>query len=144
MHTRSASDVSSRLRLVITRSARRLRQEGGGDLSPSLTAALATIDNHGPLPPSRLADIERIKRPTVTRVLGRLEEDGLIERTAHESDRRTWLVSTTPAGRALLKKMRSRKNAFLEKRLRGLAPEELEVLDEAAGILERLLLEERA
>ena len=73
--------------------ARRLRQEAGAQLSPSQTAALATIERHGPLTPSELAERERVQRPTVTRVLARLEEAGLVERAADPGDRRCSLVS---------------------------------------------------
>ena len=60
------ADLAVRLRLVIARTARRLRQEAGEELSPSQAAALATIDRHGPLTPSELAIRERIQRPTAT------------------------------------------------------------------------------
>jgi DNA-binding MarR family transcriptional regulator len=53
-------------------------------------------------------------------------------------------VSVTPAGRELLKRLRSRKNAYLARRLRELPPEDVEALDRAADVLERLLDEERA
>ena len=78
MRTISPTDLAARLRLGITRHGRRLRQEAGGLLSPSQIAALATIERHGPLTPSELAQRERIQRPTVTRVLARLEEAGLV------------------------------------------------------------------
>ena len=139
----TATDLPARLRLAVTRTARRLRQEAGEDLSPSLTAALATIDRHGPLTPSRLAEIERVKRPTATRVLRHLEEQGLIERVTDPTDGRVALVSATAEGRALLKRLRSRKNAYLARRLRTLPPEDVELLDRAADVLERLLDEER-
>ena len=119
--------------------ARRLRQEAGDDLSPSMTAALATIENHGPLTPSRLAEIERIKRPTATRVLRRLEEEGLIRRDADPADGRSAVVCVTADGRALLKKLRSRKNAYLAKRLRELPAEDVAALERAAEVLEHLL-----
>ena len=140
---RTDTDLPARLRLAVTRTARRLRQEAGESLSPSLTAALATIERHGPLTPSRLADIENVKRPTVTRVVQRLEEEGLTARITDPADGRVVLLSTTPAGRELLKRLRSRTNAYLARRLRDLPEEELEVLDRAADILERLLDEER-
>ena len=123
--------------------ARRMRQEAGDDLSPSMMAALATIENRGPLTPSELAEFERIKRPTATRVLRRLEDDGLIERTADPSDGRSAVVTVTRQGAALLKKLRSRKNAYLARRLRDLPDEDVETLDRAAAVLERLLDEER-
>src|SRR5919112_4913734 len=132
--TRSdTAELPARLRLVIARTARRLRQEAGDELSPSMTAALATIEMHGPLAPSRLAELERVKRPTATRVLRRLEEEGLIERTADPSDGRGAVVSVTRQGAALLKKLRSRKNAYLARRLRELPDEDVETLDRAAA-----------
>ena len=139
MQTIAQADLSPRLRLAITRTARRLRQEADAGLSPSLTAALATLERHGPLTPSRLAEIERIQRPTVTRLLGTLEHDGLVQRAPDPEDGRVSHVSVTREGRALVKKLRSRKNAYLSKRLRHLDEEELETLERATAILERIL-----
>jgi DNA-binding MarR family transcriptional regulator len=121
--------------------ARRLRQEAGAELSPSQTAALATIERHGPLTPSELATRERVQRPTVTRVLARLEEAGLVERAADPDDRRCSLLSVSAAGRSLLAAARTRKDAYLSTRLESLDAEDRAVLDHAAGILERMLQE---
>ena len=109
------------------------------ELSPSLTAALATVERHGPLTPSELAARERIQRPTATRVLARLEEEGLVARTPDPQDRRSSLVSATPAGRALLADLRTRKTLFLARRLEHLSPDDRATLDRAATILERML-----
>jgi DNA-binding MarR family transcriptional regulator len=132
-------ELAGRLRLVIARTARRLRQEAGTALSPTQSAALATIERRGPLTPSEVAAIERIQRPTATRILTRLEDAGLIERAADPADRRSSLLTITSAGRALLRRQRTRKNAFLAQRLDGLDPDELATLDRAAAILERTL-----
>ena len=142
------TETAAHLRLAIVRTARRLRQEafeaeGGRELSPSLSAALASVENHGPLTPSELADRERIKRPTATRIVANLEALGLVSRTQDPDDGRAWLVATTPAGRELLRRLRTRKNAYLAKRLRDLDAEEVATLDRAASILERLLETER-
>src|SRR5688572_5465502 len=91
-------EVGARLRLAIARTARRLRQETAAELSPSLAAALATIEAHGPLTPSELADRERVQRPTATRIVGRLSDAGLVDRTSDPSDGRVSLVSATPQG----------------------------------------------
>jgi DNA-binding MarR family transcriptional regulator len=121
--------------------ARRLRQEAdtGGELSPTLLAALATVEREGPLTPSALAEHERIKRPTATRAVARLEAAGLVTRTADQSDRRVAHVAISPAGRALLARIRSRKNEYLARRLRELDPAERAALAQAVTILERLL-----
>jgi DNA-binding MarR family transcriptional regulator len=132
-------ELATRLRLAIARSARRLRQEAGTDLSPSLTAALATVEAHGPLTPSELAARERVQRPTVTRVVGRLEELGLVTRAPDPVDRRSALIGVTPAGRALLAAARTRKDAFLSERLDALAPEDRATLERAAALLEGML-----
>ena len=139
MRTTPLTDLASRLRLDISRMARRLRQEAGAELSPSQTTALVTIERHGPLTPSELAVRERVQRPTVTRVLARLEEAGLLVRAADPQDRRCSLVSISDDGRALLEAMRERKDAFLARRIDALEPADREALDRAAAILERML-----
>jgi DNA-binding MarR family transcriptional regulator len=139
MRTSAQIDLAVRLRLAITRTARRLRQEAGEDLSPSQAAALATIDRHGPLTPSELADRERVKRPTATRVIARLEGAGLVDRARDPQDGRSSLVGLTPAGRELVARVRARKDVYLARRLRELDAEERATLDRAAVILERLL-----
>jgi DNA-binding MarR family transcriptional regulator len=141
MRTSSQADLAVRLRLVVARTARRLRQEAGGELTPSQGAALATIDRHGPLTPSELADRERVRRPTATRVIAVLEEAGLVERAPDPYDRRSCLVAVSAGGRELLARVRTRKNAYLSRRLRELSPDERETLDRAAAILERVLEE---
>ena len=135
------SDLASRLRMDVARLARRLRQEAGADLSPSQTAALATIERHGPLTPSEVAVRERVQRPTVTRVLARLEEAGLVERTADPADRRSSLVRATDEGRALLAVLRDRKDAYLAQRLDERDDADREVLEQAATIFEHMLKE---
>jgi DNA-binding MarR family transcriptional regulator len=142
--TSRAPHLASRLRLAVARTARRLRQEAGGGLSPTLTAALAAIENHGPLTPSELADRERIKRPTATRLIATLEEAALVTRTGDPSDRRSSLIAITPEGRELLRTLRTRKDAYLAQRLRTLSAEDRETLDRAADLLERLLEEDPA
>ena len=139
---RELSELASRLRMAIVRTARRMRQEAGGELSPTLIAALATIDRAGPLTPSELAEAERVKRPTATRIAAALERDGLIERAADPSDGRASLLSASAAGRELLRRVRRRKNAYLSSRLHQLDAEEVAALERAAEVLEHLLEED--
>jgi DNA-binding MarR family transcriptional regulator len=141
-HSAPLTDSAARLRFAIVRTARRLRQEASaaaGDLSPTATAALATIDRHGPLTPSELAEIERVKRPTATRTLGTLCDAGLVERTPDPADGRSALVSVSAAGRERLRRLRKRKNAYLARRMRDLPSEDVAALERAAEILERML-----
>ena len=139
MQSTSDHELASQLRHAIARAARRLRQESGTDLSASLTAALATIERHGPLTPSELAARERVRRPTVTRVVYRLEEAGLVTRAPDPTDGRSALLTVAPAGRALLAAARTRKDAFLSERLDSLSVEDRATLERAAALLEGLL-----
>jgi DNA-binding MarR family transcriptional regulator len=140
------TDTAAQLRLGIVRTARRMRQEAAAEasgLTPTSTAALATIERHGPLTPSELAELERVKRPTVTRTLGCLEREGLVERTPDPADGRSTLVSVNAAGRECLRRLRGRKNAYLAKRMRNLPAEDVATLERAAEILEQMLEEPR-
>jgi DNA-binding MarR family transcriptional regulator len=132
-------ELAPRLRWTITRLARRLRQEAGTDLGPSQVAALATIERHGPLSPSELAELERIKRPTATRILRHLEEGGLVERIKDPEDGRGSILSITAAGRTHLKRLRARKTAYLASRLDKLPAEDRRTLERAAELLEGML-----
>jgi DNA-binding MarR family transcriptional regulator len=130
--------LPARLRLAIVRTARRLRQEAGTDLGPAQTSALATIERHGPLAPSELAERERIKRPTATRILGSLESAGLLTRVRDPEDGRSSILSVTSEGRELIRRLRARKTAYLAKRMRDLPPEDLWALERAAELLEEM------
>lgn len=138
----SVPELASRLRLVITRTARRLRQQSDPGLSPTQAAALATIERTGPLTPSELARIERVQRPTISRVTARLGQAGLLERLPDELDGRGARLRVTPEGRRTLRALRNRKTAYLAERLERLDPEDRAVLARASGLLERLLEDE--
>lgn len=139
------TDTASQLRNAIVRTSRALRQEAAGEsgLSPTQTAVLASINRSGPITPSELADLERVKRPTMTRTLGCLEREGLIERTPDPADGRSSLVAVNDAGRERLARLRRRKSAYLARRLRKLDPEEVETLARAAALLERMREDEQ-
>jgi DNA-binding MarR family transcriptional regulator len=132
-------ELASHLRIAVARTARRLRQESGTGLSPTLTAALATVERHGPLTPSELAARERVQRPTVTRILATLDELALVARAADPGDRRSSLITITPAGSELLAGARTRKDAFLSERLDALGAEDRATLERAAALLEGML-----
>jgi DNA-binding MarR family transcriptional regulator len=142
----SLTDSAAKLRMAIVRTSRRLRQEASSEtagLTPTSVAALATIDRHGPLTPSEVARIERVKRPTVTRTLGCLEREGLVERTPDPADGRSALVAVNSAGRERLRRLRGRKNAYLARRMRDLPAADVETLERAAEILDRMREGER-
>jgi len=136
------ADLASQVRLSVFRLARKLRREGDADVSPTLLAALATVERHGPMTAGSLASHEQIRKPTCTRVIAALVERGLIERTVDPLDGRVTWVRATAAGRKVLHRVRTRHNAYLAKRLKRLSTQELETIEQAARIMERLTEED--
>ncbi|MGH9085541.1 MAG: MarR family winged helix-turn-helix transcriptional regulator [Acidimicrobiales bacterium] len=137
-HLDSAA-IAAQLRLSVTRLARRLRQESGSGYSPSQLSALAVIDNHGPLTLGALADHERVAPPSITKVVAKLEAEGLVQRTTDPSDRRVTHVAPTAAGRTLIAETRRRKTTWLTERVRELPEDELARLRAALDVLDHLV-----
>ncbi len=135
-------DLVASLRLAVGRLARRLRQQTEGEVTASQLSALTSINRLGPVTLGRLATVERLRPPTVTRIVAALEEGGLVLRRPDPGDRRVARVEVTQPGRDLLQRSRTRKDAYLAGRLATLDPDQLAVLRHATVVLERLLEEE--
>jgi DNA-binding MarR family transcriptional regulator len=140
--TRSDEELVSRLRLATLRLARRLRREADAGITPTLLSAMSVLARHGSMTVSALAEAEGVQPPSMTAAVARMESSGLIAKTADESDRRVQRVSLTADGEKLVKKVRSRKNAYLARKLRSLDADDVKTLERAVGILEQMLEEE--
>ena len=131
--------VAARLRLVVMRLARRLRQHASAGVTPSQVAALSSIERLGPLTLGELSAVEQVRPPTMTRIVAGLEEVQLVTRERDANDRRVARVGLTPRGQRFLERSRTRRDAYLASHLRSLTPAELATLDRAARILERVM-----
>jgi DNA-binding MarR family transcriptional regulator len=142
--TRATPDLASHLRSAVARLARRLRQEGivNEEASPSQLTALATLFRTGAMTIGELAGAERVRPPTMTRIVAALEERGLVRREAWNEDGRVVHVVVTDEGRRAHEDYRKRRDAWLRRRLARLSPPERNALAWAAEILERLSEEE--
>ena len=135
----NAPEIATRLRLSATRLARRLRQESGAGLSPSQLSALAVIANHGPLTLGALAEHERVAPPSITKVVTKLECDGLVTRTPDPGDRRVCRVAVSAAGETLLEEIRRRKTAWLTARISQLDADRQRRLADALDVLDEII-----
>jgi len=133
------AELAARLRLAVTRLSRRLRHQGETGISASQLSALATVDRCGPMTLGDLAAAEQVQPPSMTRIVARLEEAGLVARQVCQEDRRVARVRVTGTGRELLQRSRTRKNAYLARRLRTLDDADRTVMAEVVGLLEQLL-----
>ncbi|GAA3847718.1 MarR family transcriptional regulator [Saccharothrix violaceirubra] len=131
--------LASLLRLAVVRLTRRLRaQRINSTISLTQVSALSTLHKCGPLTPGELAAKEGVQPPSMTRVIAALEEFGFATRRPHPTDGRQAIVETTDTGRAYIKEEVSAREAWLDKRLAELTPEERAVLSRAAGIIDRM------
>ena len=131
-------ELAARLRVALARLARQLRQQAGPQLSPTLQSVLATIALHGPLPLGELAAREQVAPPTITKLLARLDEEGLIERQRGADDKRVTLVSLTADGQRQFDEGRTRRTAWLVDRLAHLDDAQQANLARAVELLEAI------
>jgi DNA-binding MarR family transcriptional regulator len=137
----SNEEVASRLRIVVNRLQRRLRQQSLGGLSPAQASALGSVHRHGNPTLGELAALEQVQPPTMTRIVANLADAGMVTREADANDRRSARVRLTPAGERALERMRTLKNAFLLRRLAELDDDEQQRAAELVLLLEHLLEE---
>ena len=133
------AELAARLRLAVTRLHRCLRQQADGGLTPSQASALAGVGRLGSPTLGALAARESVQPPSMTRIVGALEDLGYVTREVDGSDRRVARITITPAGESVLAHNRSLKNAFLADRLHRLAPDDRAALADLTGLLERLV-----
>jgi DNA-binding MarR family transcriptional regulator len=122
---------------------RLLRRAASADSGMSLdgprASLLSVLVFAGPQPMRRLADIEQVSPPAITKLVTALETQGLVMRRASEKDRRVVLVEATPQGRALLEGGRRDRVALVAGLLDGLSTKDLAALRRAAAIIATLL-----
>jgi DNA-binding MarR family transcriptional regulator len=133
---RLASDLS----LAVVRLARQLRfRRTESPISLSQLSALSTLVKEGPLTPGALALRERVRPPSMTRIVASLADLGYVDRTAHPADGRQVVVSVSTTGASLVEAERRASQEWLEKRLARLDPDERETLLHAADLMTELV-----
>ncbi|TCB99571.1 MarR family transcriptional regulator [Micromonospora zingiberis] len=133
------AQLAHQLRDAITRLNRRVRQARPvGDLTVTQLSALTSIRLGGALTPRELADLERVQPPTMTKIVAKLEERGLVQRTPHPTDGRQVILAVTEGGQTVLDQFERVRDEWLARRLAELSDADRETLHHAAEILQRL------
>lgn len=129
---RLANDLS----LAVVRLARQLRfRRPDSPVSLSQLSALATLAKDGPMTPGALAVKERVRPPSMTRVIASLAELGFVDRCAHPDDGRQVLVSVSHSGTELIEVERRASREWLQLRLAELEPGQRDTLLAAADLM---------
>lgn len=139
MSSQLEQDVVRELRIGVMRLARRLRTERQDDrLTPSQMAVVGTLMRQGPQTPAALAAAEHVQPPSMTRIIGVLEQSGWVVKTPHPQDGRQLLIELTPQATEWVLRERERRDTWLNERLEQLDPAEIAALTAAAPLLNRL------
>ena len=134
-----AMAVADSLRPTLLRLARELRRERIAGVSPPQVSLLVAIKYTPGITVGRLAEEERVSTAAMSKRVSRLERDGLVARTKSDADRRCTGLTLTEGGQRALRRVRSRRTAWLASRLGALTPDELAAVGAAAEPLARLL-----
>jgi DNA-binding MarR family transcriptional regulator len=136
--------VADKLRPALLRVGRELRREAREvGVSPEQVSLLVAIKYAPGIGVGELASRERVSAAAMSKHVDRLERAGLAERKPSADDRRRVGLTLTDEGQRVLRRVRSRRTAWLASRLRGLSPDELAAVEAAVEPLSRLLEEER-
>jgi DNA-binding MarR family transcriptional regulator len=139
-----AMAVADSLRSTLIHLGNALRRERIGGVSPQQVGLLVSIKYRPGVTVGDLAAKDKVSTAAMSKRITRLERDGLVARTPSEADRRCIGLTLTDEGQRTLRRVRSRRTAWLASRLSALAPEELAAVEAAVEPLARLLeLEER-
>jgi DNA-binding MarR family transcriptional regulator len=129
---------AGRLRVVVARLARLLRQQDDSGVGPTVHAALVTVETRGPLTLGELAAREQVAPPSITKVVEKLVAAGWVAREVDPDDRRVCRVSITRQGRRHLEADRRRRTEWLAERMSALDAHDVATLSAAIEVLERL------
>jgi DNA-binding MarR family transcriptional regulator len=131
-----AQETADMLHTVVVRLLRRAATaDVGMSLDGPRASLLSVLVYGGPLPITRLAEIERVSPPAITKLVDALEAANLVRRNRSQHDRRVVLVEPTSAGRRTLERGRLARVRLIADLLNDATPDELATLDEAATIL---------
>jgi len=142
MDTRQVADRVHSAAIHVLRRAGEADRDGG--ITPARLSALSVVIYRGPLSLGALAEAEGVRSATMTGIVNGLEDDGLVRRRAHASDRRAVLVEATARGRRALEAARTRRLGLIAERLGDLSAAELAAVARAAELLEARFAPHRA
>jgi DNA-binding MarR family transcriptional regulator len=131
--------LAEQLERRIARLSQQLRASAPRGRSVGALLALRRLEDEGPQRVSDLAAAELVAQPTMTVLVNRLVEEGLVRKTPHATDARAVLVAITDAGRTELARVRAARAAVLDARLAGLDADERAALEAALPALDRLI-----
>jgi DNA-binding MarR family transcriptional regulator len=135
----NAASLADALNTRFTRLSKQLRHvELPSGMTQQRLSTLATIAAAGQITVSALAESEQVRPATMSRMVSALVAEGLVGRDPNKNDARRVLVSLTPRGHTEFKRAQKFRHERLSIALASLPTEELALMQELAGALEKL------
>ena len=127
------------LRAVLSLGRRLRAERPDGAVPLAALGILVTLARSGPMVATRLAAEERLQPQSLTRILARLDQDGLIVRTRSTADRREITIELTETGRRMLAEDLGARQRWLEAAMaRSLGEDERAALNAAVSAMMKL------
>jgi DNA-binding MarR family transcriptional regulator len=139
--TRVDTETAQRLRMVFGQLSRRLRPTEAvlaANLTPTRVSVLLNTVRNGPIRLAEVAEQEGLNPTLLSRTVAHLAQDGLVTRTADQSDRRSAWLDATPAGRELAERIRAQRTHAVQVALEELSAQDRQLVEAALPALEQL------
>jgi DNA-binding MarR family transcriptional regulator len=137
----STRDAADRIHSASIHLLRRIsREDAAAGVSAARLSALSVLVFAGPKTVSELATMERVKVPTMSRLVSAMEDELLVRREPHGTDARAVVLHATAKGRRVLERARETRLSLLESLLAQASPREVDTVRRAADILDRLVV----
>ena len=133
------ADSVTRLRRVVGKLTRELNASAtDAGLTPTQASVLGLIVGRGPLGLANLIDLERLNPTMLSRVIGKLDDAGLVRRLPDTEDQRAVRVEATPEGVTVHERIKAQRTAIVSACVSGLPPGQAQTIAEALPALEAL------
>lgn len=141
LDTNTVAERLYRLADYLLKDSKRYAQESG--LTAERLSILAILVKTGPQTINKLAELERVSAPAITRTVKSLEKQGYVIKSRSKTDQRVVYVAPTRKSQQLLDETRRKVQLGIEELLQGIDSDEAEQIDLTLALLERQLVKAR-
>jgi len=138
----NTTELSSSLRSVVSGLHKGLRKRASSVMEYSMTEVetISHLFRSGALLPTELAALTKVKTQSMSQILKKMEEQGLIKRTPSKEDKRKVFISLSSYGKKMVEKVRYEKDEWLKDAIdKLLTDKEKELLIKALPALNKLI-----
>ena len=136
-----SAELASSLRTVVSHLSKDLRKQANSvrDYSMTEVETIMHLFRSSPLLPTELAALTKITTQSMSQILKKMDEQGVINRIPLEDDKRKVHISLTPFGKKMVNKVKIDTDEWLKGAIEKLTDKEKEILAKALTVLNKLI-----